>query len=223
MKCADLAPRDRELTHVEELDLRERASVRLLQDVERGGALDLEPVQLAPPGGIDGGSLVPGDRHVVVAGLRVVLHPVVGRGTTDESDLVVVQEEEDPVADHVSVVVAGDELLGPVGLGVRERVDAEVGEQPDDVGAFDLKVGHVMRLVEERARLHPGDLLVAPVRELGGHCRVDVGTDLRVARHLDRAPGRLQLLLQVLVAHVPRLLDAARNVSLTPCELLSRS
>ena len=106
-----------------------------------------------------------------------------------------------------------DELLRLVHPEVLEPVDAEVGEQPDHVRALDLEVGHVVRLVEEGARLHPGDLLVPPVRELGRHRGVDVRPDLRVARHLHRAAGRLQLLFQALVTHVlaTSFVDARRS------------
>src|SRR6185437_7367224 len=47
------ATRDREPAHVEEPDLGQRAAVRLPQHVERGRALDLEPVELATAGRVD--------------------------------------------------------------------------------------------------------------------------------------------------------------------------
>ena len=187
MQRADLVPCDRELAHVEELDLRQRAAVRLLQDVERGRALDLEAVDLASPRRVGGRALVTLDADVVPAGLRVVLDPVVRGRAADEAHPVLVEEEEDPVSDHVAVVVAGDELLRLVHGCVLERVDAEVGEEPDHVGALDVEIRHVVRLVEERARVAPRGLLVPPVRELTRHRRIDVRADLRVARHLDRA------------------------------------
>ena len=52
------------------------------------------------------------------------------------------------------------------------------------------------------ARLAPRDLLVAPVRELGGDRRVDVRPDLRVARQLDRAAGGLDGVLEASRGHV---------------------
>ena len=149
---AHLPARDREPAHVEELDLGQRPAVRRRQYVEGSRALHLVAVELAPPRRVHGGALVALDRHVVAAGLGVVLHPVVGGGTSDEAHAVFVEEEEDPVADHVAVVVAGDELLGLVHREVLEGVHAERGEQPDHVGALDVEVGHVVRLVEEGAR-----------------------------------------------------------------------
>ena len=113
MQRAHLAARDRDLAHVEELDLGQRAAVRLLEDLERGRALDLEPVELAPAGRVDRGSLVPRQRDVVAAGLGVVLHPVVGGRAPDETDRVLVEEEEDPVADDVAVVVARRRTASP--------------------------------------------------------------------------------------------------------------
>ena len=193
---AHLPPADRELAHVEELDLGQRAAVRLLQHLHRRRPLDLEAVELTPARGVDGRPLVPRHVHVVVTGLGVVLHPVVRGGTADEADPVLLQVEEDRVPDHVAVVVAHDELLRLVRREVLERVHAEVGEELDRVRALDLEVQHVVRLVEERAGLAPRHLLVPPVRELGRHRRVDVRPDLRVPGHLDGAPDRLQLLLE---------------------------
>ena len=114
MQRAHRAAGDRELAQVEELDLGQGAAVRLRQDVERSRTLHLEAIDLPPAGRVGGGALVTLDGHVVVAGLGVELHPVVRGRTTDEAHPVLVEEEEDRVADDVAVVIAGDELLGLV-------------------------------------------------------------------------------------------------------------
>ncbi len=207
MQRAHRAAGDGELAQVEEFDLGERSAVRLREDVERGWTLHLEAIDLPPAGRVGRSALVTLDGYVVVPGLGVELHPVVRGRATDEAHAVLVEEEEDRVADDVAVVVAGDELLGLADLEARERVDAEVGEQADDVRAFEVEVGHVVRLVEERGGLAPRDLLVHPVRELARDGRVDIRPDLRVARHLDRAADRLQLLLQTPVRHLLCLLS----------------
>ena len=199
---ANSLARDRDLAHVEELDLGQGPASRLRQNVHGGRALHLKAVQLAPAGRVDGGALVPRHGHVVVAGLGVVLDPVVRRGTSHESNAVLTHEEEDPVADYVSVVVARHELLCLVDREVLERVHAERRQERDHIGPFDAEIGHVMRLIEQRRRLPPGDLLVHPVRELARHGRIHVRPDLRVPRHLDRVAGRLQLVLEAVMSHL---------------------
>jgi hypothetical protein len=109
----------------------------------------------------------------------------------DEAEAILVEVEEDRVADHVAVVVDRDELLRLVHGEGLEAVHAGGLEQLQRIGALDVEVGHVVRLVEETARLPPGVLLVAPVRELGGDLRVHVGPDLRVAGELHRIPDAL--------------------------------
>ena len=152
------------------------------------GTLHLVAVEPAVAG-IDGRPLVSLGGRVVVSRLAVVLHPVVRRGAPDEAEQVVVEIEEDRVADHIAVVVAGHELLGLVDGEILKAVDGEIGQQSEGVRAFDVQVRHVVRLVEEAARRAPCMLLVAPVGELARIPRVHVRPDLRVAREVDRAPG----------------------------------
>ena len=111
--------------------------------LERGGALHLVAVEPAVVR-VHGRALVALDRGVVVAGLAVVLHPVVRRRSPDEVEEILVEVEEDRVADHVAVVVAGDELLGLVDLERREAVDTGVREQLERIRALDVHVGHVV-------------------------------------------------------------------------------
>src|SRR5208282_6940595 len=73
---ADLPAGDRELAHVEELDVRQWTSSGSLEDVEGRRSLNLVPVELPPAGRVDRGSLVSFHFHVVVASLSVVLDPV---------------------------------------------------------------------------------------------------------------------------------------------------
>ena len=83
------------------------------------------------------------------------LHPVDDHRVADQVEPLLLQMEEDGVADQVPARVDGDELLGPVHPEVRERVHAQVAEQSQRVGALDEQVGHVVGLVEERAGLQP--------------------------------------------------------------------
>src|SRR6478736_7613545 len=65
---ADGVPGDRDLAHVEELDLGQRSARHLLQHLHRVRPLDLEAVELPLAGRVDGGALVAVESHLVVAG-----------------------------------------------------------------------------------------------------------------------------------------------------------
>jgi hypothetical protein len=165
---------------VEELDVVERTAIELLDDLLGGRSLDLEPVLLAHNRLAHrrrGGALVPFDLDVVVTGLGVEVKPVRHRRPADELIDVLLQVEEDAIADHVAVVVAGHELLCLAGGEVLERVDAGIRQQLQRIRTFDEDVRHVPGLVVEHAGLTPRPLLVAPVGELRGLDRVDVGAD----------------------------------------------
>ena len=47
------------------------------------------------------------------------------RGAADEVEQILVEVEEDHVADHIAVVVTGDELLRPARLKTLEAINAE--------------------------------------------------------------------------------------------------
>jgi hypothetical protein len=96
----------------------------------------------------------------------VELHPVDHHRVPDQVVEVILQVEQDRVADQVAVRVDGDELLGPVHPEVREGVHAQVAEQAQRVRSLDEQVRHVVGLVEQRARACPRQLLGPPVREL---------------------------------------------------------
>ena len=109
--------------------------------------------------------------------------------------------KQNPVADHIAVVAAGNELLGAVDRELRKAIDRQMGEQLEGVGPLDEQIHHVVGLIEEHAGLPPGLLLVAPVGEFGRDHRIDVGSDLRIAQHRDWIAGGLQRFFQVLVGH----------------------
>ena len=140
--------------------------------------------------------------HVVAAGLGVEGDPVQRGSAADEVEPVLLEVEEDHVADHVALRRARHEVLRPVDAEALEAVDREVGEQPQGVRPFHRQIVHVVRLVEEDARLLPGLLLVAPVRVLGRHPRKHVGPGRVVAQQLDRALGRVEQVLETPITHV---------------------
>ena len=76
-------------------------------------------------------------------------------------------------------------------------------QQLQRVGSRHEEVHHVVRLVEEHGGLAPRLLLATPVRELGRHDGVDVGSELRVAQVLDGVPRLIEHFLQVAGHVVP--------------------
>jgi hypothetical protein len=115
----------------------------------------------------------------------VELNPVRRRRPADEHEVVLLEVEQDAVADHVPAVAARDELLGAVDGEVREAVDREVRAQLHCVGALDVDVDHVVRLIEQHGALPPCGLLVAPVRKFARYDGVDVSADARIAQKVD--------------------------------------
>ena len=186
---AHLAARDGDVAHPEELDVRERAAVELLDHILGVRALDLVAVELAGDRLAHRArrrAVVVFGRDVIAAGLGVEFDPVGGRVAADVTELVLGEIEQDAVADHVAIVGAGRELLGLIDREILERVGREVREELQRVLAAHEQVDHVVRLVEQHAGLGPGALLVAPVGKFGRDDRVNVGADLRIAQHLDR-------------------------------------
>src|SRR5712671_6287577 len=109
---SDLASGDGDFTQVEEFDVRYWSAVQLVQNLVRIGALNLISVEPANNRSVPGdGSLVSGQGHVISILFGVILNPVVHGGPPDEKQLILVEVEENPVADHVSVVTARDKLL----------------------------------------------------------------------------------------------------------------
>ena len=196
--------------HVEEAQLRRLLARRLADDVHGAGTLDLVAVQDRIALAIERVVVAP-DAHVVAARRRVIVQPVDRRRNADGLVLVLFEVEENVVADDVAVVVDGDELLGHVDGEFRNAVDGELADQLQRIGALDVQVGHVMRLVEQNRGPAPGQLLVAPVRELRHHARHDRRLSLRFPQQLDRAAGFLDRLFEILhhVALTPITQDTA--------------
>ena len=176
----------------------------LLEDLRRVRALDLVAVvptydRLAAR--VRWRAVVADHFDFVAARLGVELHPVHRRNATHEQEFVFLEMEENSVADDVAIVTARHHLLGLVRREVCEAVDGGMRNQLERIAPFDGQLRHVMRLVVQHHRLAPGALLVAPVGELIGHNRVDVGADLRIAQQLDRIAGVLEHAFQALLIH----------------------
>ncbi len=74
-------------------------------------------------------------------------------------------------------------------------------KQFQGIGALNVLLHHVVRLVEQNAGVPPGALFVAPVRVFGRHDRIDIGSDLRIAEQVDRVSGGFQQIFQALWVH----------------------
>ncbi len=119
----------------------------------------------------------------------------------DEVEASVGEVEQDRVADDEAVGVHSDVLLGLPRREVREAVDGQPLEQRQRVGSVQEEIGHVVRLIEQRARLAPGRLLAAPVAELRPD-RERVRPRGRVSEELDRAANARDRGFQALFAHL---------------------
>jgi hypothetical protein len=137
---ADRAAGDGELTDVEELDPVNRPAGGLLDDLECVGALELVP-EGEPASLVRDAPLVADDFHVVAGGLGLEGDPVRRDRPADQAELLIVKPEQDGITDDVSVVVAGQELLGLVLAEGLEAVDSEVRQQPERVRAAEVHVG----------------------------------------------------------------------------------
>src|SRR5207245_11122386 len=103
------------------------------------------------------------------ASLAVELHPN-GRGRSrDKIELVVVQMKENGIANDVAVVVAGNKLLGLIGLESLEAVYTQIRKQLECNRTLDVKISHMVRLIEKSTGVPPRTLFISPVRELGAH------------------------------------------------------
>src|ERR1700733_6137568 len=116
-------------------------------------------------------------RDIVPAGFGVKLNPIRGWSASDKSELILLEAKQNAVANHIAVVAAWNELLGPAGGEVGKTVEGEMRQQLERVGPLHVLLHHMVRLIEKNAGLPPGSLLVAPVRELWRDHRIDVGSD----------------------------------------------
>ena len=88
------------------------------------------------------------------------LDPVGGRSAADEHELVLLQMEQNAVADHIAVVGARHELLGAVDGEFAKLLIGRDGRAASSAsGPSMIDVDHVVGLVEENGALAPGTLL----------------------------------------------------------------
>ena len=108
---ANIPARDVQYVHIEEADIRRGLAGHLLHHPESMGALNLVSESLSPAL-IDSRPLIPFRRRLVPAGLHVILDPIVSGRTPNEIEPIFIQIKKNCIANHISIVVAGDKLLG---------------------------------------------------------------------------------------------------------------
>jgi hypothetical protein len=116
----------------------------------------------------------------------MILDPVVSGRTPDETKSIFFQIEENRITDHISIMIAGDKLLGFIDFEIFEAVYAEIREQSECIRALNVKIRHVVTLFEKNAGLPPGKLFIPPVRVLGDP-RKGIRSYLRVTQQFNRA------------------------------------
>src|SRR5687767_10905327 len=146
--------RDREHVHVEGEDLRRGFSDGSLHNLRSIGTLNLVSENLSTAL-IHSGSLVGFSSCAITARFEVVLNPVRSRRTSHEIEPVFVQVKQNRVANHISAVITGNELLGLIYFETVEAIDAKVGQQFEGIRTFNIEVRHMVRLIKESARLSP--------------------------------------------------------------------
>jgi hypothetical protein len=114
------------------------------------------------------------------------LHPIRCRRATDEIEFIFVKMKEYGIANYISIAVAGNKLLGLIDFEILKAIDAKIGKYFQCVRALDIKIGHMVRLIEKSAGLPPGALLISPVREFGAHHRKGIRSYLRLTQQFNR-------------------------------------
>src|SRR2546422_5620779 len=122
--------------------------------------------------------------------------PIAGGRPADEIEFVLGQVKKDGITDHISSVIAGDELFRLIDFEILEAIDAKIRKDLERIRPLDINVRHMMGLIEECTGLAPGTLLIPPVRELVPHDGKRVWTDLRIPQQFNRISHRLQDFLQ---------------------------
>jgi hypothetical protein len=173
----NIVARNVEHIHVKETDIRRSSSCDLLHHANGMRALNLISENF-PCTFIDSRPFVSFHGGVISAGLDVVLHPIGGGRPPDKIEPVLAQIEKNGIANDISLGIARDKLLGLMDLEIPETVHRKVRQQSQSIGALHVEVRHMVRLIEQRAGLAPGQLLVSPIRKFRLDDRKGIRPDL---------------------------------------------
>lgn len=172
---ADIDPVD-----MEELDIRDRPTIHLLEDLRGIRSLDLVAVVGAKHTLAFRPRRRPRimlDTHIPLAIGSAEHQPARGRSAADEDELVLTLAENDVVTNDVTIRSYRNEMLGAVEIEIRKGVDAVIGKEFLRIGPFNDQFVHVVGLVKQHGTLAPCGLLGTPVAELTGDNRVYIHSD----------------------------------------------
>ena len=197
---ADLTFSDIDVAHIKKLDLGRCCTVQLLNHLPRVRPLNLVAVASTNhcfSTRIGRRAVVLLSCDVKAAGLRLKFNPTGCGRAPHKHQLVGLQVKQNPVADYMTVVAAGSQLFRSVYGEFGETIEAEIRSQLHRIRPFDVKVGHMVGLVEQNAAVAPRALFIPPVAVLGGNHRIDISAYLRVTQEVNRVL-RLEEIFQAL-------------------------
>src|ERR1700722_5618883 len=87
-------------------------------------------------------------RDVISAGFGVKLNPIRGWSASDKSEFILFEAKQNAIANHIAVVAAWNELLGPAGREVGKTVEREMRQHLERVGPFHVLLHHMVRLID---------------------------------------------------------------------------
>ena len=141
---ADLLAGNLHPAHVEELQVRRGLASRCFNHLSGVRPLNLVAIVDATERiGTGSRTLVISQLHVILADFGIVHDPVQRRRTTDQIKALIIEIEQNDVADDIAIGRARHELLRLAGDEALEAVDAETIEQRERAGAFDKQFRHV--------------------------------------------------------------------------------
>ncbi len=88
-------------------------------------------------------------------------------------------------------MVTRNKLLRLIDFEIFKAIYTEIREQFECIRALNMKICHMVRLVQKSAGLPPGALFISPVRELGTHHREGIWSYLRITQQFNRTPDGL--------------------------------
>ncbi len=173
---------------LKELQVRRGRAERRVHDFQRVRALDLEAIGFARDGiHTRGRTLVALAFDIVAAGRGVILHPVVHGGAPDEIEQILVQVEQDHVADDEAVPAHRHELFGFVDFETLEAVDSQLLQEFAGIRPGNIHVRHVIGLLNRIAVFCQACCSSRQLVYSGWYYRIWIRTARRVAQHLHRA------------------------------------
>ncbi len=99
------------------------------------------------------------------------------------------------VPDHIPIIIAGNKLFGFHRTEVLKAVHPGIRQKAVYIGSFEVDVCHMVGKVHQGSGLQPCFLFIAPVGELTRDGK-NIGSNLRIAKHIHRVSGSFDLIFQ---------------------------